>query len=159
MRAKFVNEIKREVEGSGLGPINVGSVRITRFYDKMKQNWPDAINSMFSATHNTSDYMISMIYKAAEMLGCDVRQIKYIQKSGFGTDKLLDRWVEILVELSHEEPIILNGEQYNDYDDSKVKYGIVINPIPEWDLVVVTKNTLYPENTSQTNYLIKTPLR
>ena len=159
MRARLINEIKRGIAGSELNTIGIGSAAVTRFYDEMKQNWPDDIESMFNINRNSSDYITYMAYRAAKILNCNVNQIKYSQKSGFGSNKLLDKWVETLTELSHEEPIILNGEDYNDYDQTKVKYIVTINPVSEWDFVVVTKKRLFPENTSQTNYLIKTPLR
>jgi hypothetical protein len=40
MRAKFVNEIKRDIEGSGLGPIGVGDATLDIGYKYMLKLWP-----------------------------------------------------------------------------------------------------------------------
>ena len=157
MRARFINEIKKG--GSGWESIGVGSAALTRFYDKLVEFYPDTAESLFSLTHNSSDYITSMVDKAAKILNCDPNKIKYLQKLGFGSNSLLDRWVETLIELSHIEPIILNDEEYNEYDGSVVKYSVTITPLIDWDMVVVTKTNFYSEKTSQTNYLIKTPYR
>ena len=40
MRAKFINEIKRGIEGSGLSPIKMGKAAILKGYTYINQHWP-----------------------------------------------------------------------------------------------------------------------
>jgi len=40
MRAKFINEIKRGIEGSGLSPMKMGKAAILKGYTYINQHWP-----------------------------------------------------------------------------------------------------------------------
>ena len=157
MRAKFINEIRQDMSGTGLGSLGVGGAKVTRFYDKLGQNWPDAKDGLFMPNQNTSDYMWGMIETVSTILRCDEKQIAYMGKPGFGSDKLLDRWVEVLVELSHVEPIVITGILNTEYSNSSVKTITTINPVPEWNFAVVRTEKLYKEKEIQTHYLIKVP--
>lgn len=44
MRAKFINEIKQETEGSGLGSIGVGQSSVLKSYIKLNKRWPEWFN-------------------------------------------------------------------------------------------------------------------
>ena len=44
MRAKFINEIKREIEGSGLGPLGVGRAGMFKAYAYFQRFKPDSVS-------------------------------------------------------------------------------------------------------------------
>jgi len=44
MRAKFINEIKRNIEGSELGPISIGNAALFKSYYKLNKRWPTFFN-------------------------------------------------------------------------------------------------------------------
>jgi hypothetical protein len=43
MRARFINEIKQDIERSGLGSIGIGSAGMTKAYKYAKAAWPNYI--------------------------------------------------------------------------------------------------------------------
>jgi len=43
MRAKSVNEIRREIEGGGLSPVGIGKISMFRAYDYFKRVHPESI--------------------------------------------------------------------------------------------------------------------
>jgi hypothetical protein len=44
MRAKFINEIRTEVEGSGLAPIGIGRTSLFRAYDYFRRTSPENVS-------------------------------------------------------------------------------------------------------------------
>jgi len=157
-KPRYINEIKQETNKSALGSIGVGKARLTRFYDKIVERWPETLFSLFNITHNTSYYMVSMAEKVANILNCDANDICYKSKTGFGQDDELDIYAEHLAKISNEEPIVINDTDYVSYSDEPVKVRITITPVTEWDFAIVMKQTYYKDNTIKTiNYLIKKP--
>jgi len=61
MRAKFVNEIKQNIETSGLGAIGIGKSSILRGYDLIKK-----INKDFSTKHTLEDLLVKYRQKLVD---------------------------------------------------------------------------------------------
>ena len=40
MRAKLINEIRQDIEGSGLGPIGVGKMSVLKGFSHISKTWP-----------------------------------------------------------------------------------------------------------------------
>ena len=63
MESKLINEIKRDIEGSGLSSIGIGRVAINRAYKHVSTIWADTYMDLFDFLSYTKHYYKSKVMK------------------------------------------------------------------------------------------------
>jgi len=82
MRAKLINEIKQNIEGSGLGPIGIGHSGMHKGYDYIKNMFPHSLsflNKRKKSFHAASEEIVPEIKlfmpKILELMNCKEEEL------------------------------------------------------------------------------------